>query len=88
MLPTGNATFHGDPTRGQENFCTAPGGWNSSGYLGPSADPNIDAPELEFYKLTMFKVGSSGRYAGHALIYAPAPMAQLGPCFSYPSYFI
>ena len=71
-----NAAFHGDPTRGQESFCDAPGGWNYSGILAGSRDPNIDPPELEFYKLSMFRV--NGRLAGHALLYSPAPMDKLG----------
>lgn len=71
-----NAVFHGDPTRGQESFCDAPGGWNHSGILAGSSDPAVDPPELEFYKLTMFRV--KGRLVGHALLYSPAPMAKLG----------
>lgn len=62
------------PLQGQESFCTVRGGWNASGILAPVA--GLDPPELEIYKLSMFWVGD--RLAGHALLYAPAPMAALG----------
>jgi hypothetical protein len=76
-----NETFKGDKVRGQESFCTAPGGWNASGLLGPTA--GTDPPEEEFYKLSMFWAGGGGgaggrRLVAHALLYAPAPMEDLG----------
>ena len=35
-------------------------------------------PEMEFYKLTPMRVGSTKRWVGHALTYAPSPQASLG----------
>ena len=44
---------------------------------------NFDPPEMEFYKLTMFWVGTgkARRLMGHALLYAPAPMEELGDAY-------
>ena len=39
---------------------------------GPEAG---DPPELEFYRIRPFYLGSSGRFAAHTLNYAPSPMA-------------
>ena len=40
-----------------------------------------DPPELEFYKLVPMFVGETRRVVGHALLYAPAPQAALGPAY-------
>eukprot|EP01009_Symbiontida_sp_KSa7_P004137 NODE_200_length_1216_cov_795.913453_g159_i0.p1 GENE.NODE_200_length_1216_cov_795.913453_g159_i0~~NODE_200_length_1216_cov_795.913453_g159_i0.p1 ORF type:complete len:389 (+),score=76.14 NODE_200_length_1216_cov_795.913453_g159_i0:30-1169(+) len=70
-----NQTFINGAAWGQENYCTVPGGWNTSGLILPDGQ---DPPELQFYQFTVFNVGDSGRLAGHALLYAPAPMESLG----------
>ena len=40
---------------------------------------SVDAPDLEFYKLTPMFVGNTSRVVAHALLYAPAPIPLLGP---------
>jgi hypothetical protein len=51
-----------------------PRGYDPLGLLLP--DPVLDPPELEFYKLTPFRLGGgSPRLAAHAMLYAPRPAA-------------
>eukprot|EP01052_Picozoa_sp_SAG31_P023826 SAG31_NODE_1988_length_6721_cov_11.339928_8_plen_93_part_00 len=36
-------------------------------------DPNLDPPDLEFYRIRPFILGESGRLAAHVLDYVPSP---------------
>lgn len=54
--------------RPQDGKCKV---FNNSGMVRP--DPDLDAPELEFYRIRPFYLGSSGRIAALVLLYAPAP---------------
>ena len=47
------------------------------------APDSADPPELQFYKVSMFWVGSgaSKRLMAHALLYAPAPYPELGSAY-------
>lgn len=38
-----------------------------------TAIPEVDPPELEFYRVRPFRLGNSGRLAAHALLYVPSP---------------
>lgn len=64
-------TQHFDP---QFRNCTP--GWNLAGMIVPDGH---DPPELEFYKLMPYRIYGTTRVIGHALLYAPAPQADLGP---------
>eukprot|EP00039_Didymoeca_costata_P007937 m.105565 g.105565 ORF g.105565 m.105565 type:complete len:556 (-) comp13880_c2_seq4:43-1710(-) len=45
--------------------------YNESGIR--RADPVLDPPEMQFYRIRVFYVGNSGRFAAHALQYAASP---------------
>ena len=62
-------------------------GWNGGGMVAPAGGGSsvryeeaarVDAPDLEFYKLTPMFVGNTTRVVAHALLYAPAPLPLLG----------
>jgi hypothetical protein len=69
-------------------FRACEGGWNYDGMIAPAGGSSsvhfeeaasVDAPDLEFYKLTPMFVGDTLRVVAHALLYAPAPIPLLGP---------
>ena len=58
---------------------TCPTGYDTSGMIVP--DPVDDPPELEFYLIKPFRIGTKRRLAAHALLYAPAPQELLGATY-------
>ena len=48
---------------------TCPQGYNLSGMILP--DPELDPPELEFYTIKPFRIGTTQRLAAHATLYVP-----------------
>ena len=74
----------GEVFSSQFRHCAA--GWNQHGMITPVVPTKFsinqgdasDPPDLEFYQLTPMFVGNTTRVVGHALLYAPAPLQDLG----------
>ena len=85
--------YKGQPFDAQFHFCEK--GWNANGMIVPvggastvNEATSADPPEMEIYKLTPMRVGSTKRWVGHALTYAPSPQQSLGEvrCAHYSPY--
>ena len=78
--------YKGQPFDPQFHFCEK--GWNAPGMIVPTGGASTineadttDPPEMEFYKLTPMRIGSTRRWVGHALTYAPSPQFSLGAAY-------